>query len=73
MLPSNFVRGEDKSNLVYFYYCQRFETNDRLKISTNFFRSIKLAGFISLIKLLYVINLRGLILLTLYFMKYKLA
>lgn len=70
---NNFAERRNKSNLVYFYNCPKFKTEDRAKIDTNLSSSIKLTNFISLTKPFYIINLSWLILLTSYFMKSKLA
>lgn len=72
MPATNFAREGDKSYPVYSHHYLKFETKNRLEISTNSSSSIQLASFTSLTKPLYVINLSWPIPLALYFIKCKL-
>lgn len=57
MPASNFIGARNRSNLVYFYYNLRCKTENRAEVNINSFKFIQLAGFISPIKLFYIINL----------------
>lgn len=61
-----------KANPIYFYHSPKFKTEDKTEVSINLFKSVKLAGFTSPTKLLYIINSNRPILLAPEFMKYKL-